>query len=152
MPANSTPIAVDVTANTDGLKQALDGAGQLGERFAGRLVSAFAQIANGSKSVDETLKGLALSLSKLALGEALKPLQSAFSSSVGSLFSGLTNSLLSSATGAAASPLARGASAPARGVNVNFQVTSPDVAGFKRSETQVTAMLSRAIGNAQRNL
>ena len=151
MQSNSTPIAVDVTANTDGLKQALDGAGQLGERFAGRLVTAFGQIATGSRSVDDTLKGLALSLSKLALGEALKPLQSAFSSGVGSLFSGLTNSLLSGATGATAA-LPRGAAAQARGVNVHFQVTSPDVAGFKRSETQVTAMLSRAIGNAQRNL
>ena len=147
----NAPVTVAVNADTEGLKRALDGAGVLGERFAGRLVSAFGQIVVGGKSVDDTLKGLALSLSKLALNEALKPLQSAFSSGVGSLFSGLTNSLVSGATGAA-SPLPRAGAAQPRGVNVNFQVTSPDVAGFKRSETQVTAMLSRAIGNAQRNL
>lgn len=58
-------------------------------------------------------------------------------------------------------PLARGpdgrlgvaASAGAgAGLTINFNVTSPDVAGFRRSQSQIAAMLSRAIGGGERNL
>ncbi len=57
-------------------------------------------------------------------------------------------------------PLARGsgrlALACARtataGMNVVFNVTTPDADSFRRSETQIAAMLARAVGNGQRNL
>ena len=38
------------------------------------------------------------------------------------------------------------------GVNVTFNVTTPDADSFRRSETQVAAMLARAVGQGQRNL
>jgi phage-related minor tail protein len=38
------------------------------------------------------------------------------------------------------------------GVNVTFNVTTPDVESFRRSETQVAAMLARAVLLGQRNL
>lgn len=38
------------------------------------------------------------------------------------------------------------------GVNVTFNVTSPDADSFRRSETQVGAMLARAVAMGQRNL
>lgn len=37
-------------------------------------------------------------------------------------------------------------------ININFQVTSPDAAGFQRSETQISAMLARAVSRGERNL
>ncbi|MBU2582775.1 MAG: phage tail tape measure protein [Alphaproteobacteria bacterium] len=57
-------------------------------------------------------------------------------------------------------PLARGpdgrlgvaAQSAGGGVNVTFNVSTPDAASFRRSETQVAAMLSRAVSLGQRNL
>lgn len=56
-------------------------------------------------------------------------------------------------------PLARGpdgrlgvrADAPAA-VNVTFNVSTPDVESFRRSETQLAALLARAVAQGQRNL
>lgn len=57
-------------------------------------------------------------------------------------------------------PLARGrdgrlgvkADGGAAPVNVTVNVTTPDAESFRRSEGQVAAMLSRAVGRGQRNL
>ncbi len=56
-------------------------------------------------------------------------------------------------------PLARGpdgslgvAASGGNGVNVTFNVNATDVESFRRSETQVTALLARAVGRGQRNL
>ena len=56
-------------------------------------------------------------------------------------------------------PLARGpdgslgvASSGSNGVNVTFHVTATDVESFRRSETQVAALLARAVDRGQRNL
>lgn len=38
------------------------------------------------------------------------------------------------------------------GINVTVNVTTPDVDGFRRSESQVAAMLARAVSFGQRNL
>lgn len=47
-----------------------------------------------------------------------------------------------------------GVAAPggAGGLSVTFNVTTPDAASFQRSETQVSAMLARAVTLGQRNL
>jgi len=37
-------------------------------------------------------------------------------------------------------------------VTVNFNVTTPDVGGFQRSEAQITAQMARTIDRARRNL
>ena len=56
-------------------------------------------------------------------------------------------------------PLARGpdgrlgvAASGDNGVNVTFNVNATDVESFRRSETQVAALLARAVGRGQRNL
>lgn len=57
-------------------------------------------------------------------------------------------------------PLARGsdgrlgvvARGTGGGINVTLNVTTPDVDGFRRSESQVAAMLARAVSFGQRNL
>lgn len=56
-------------------------------------------------------------------------------------------------------PLARGpdgrlgvASRGGGGVNVTFNVSTPDAESFRRSETQLAAMLARAVALGQRNL
>jgi hypothetical protein len=37
-------------------------------------------------------------------------------------------------------------------VNVTVHIQTPDVAGFERSRSQVSAMLARAVQRGQRNL
>lgn len=57
-------------------------------------------------------------------------------------------------------PLARGAdgrlgvavNGGARSMNVTVNVTTPDIESFRRSETQIGAMISRAVALGQRNL
>ena len=56
-------------------------------------------------------------------------------------------------------PLARGPdgrlgvqSSGASGISVTFNVTTPDAESFRRSETQIAAMLARAVGQGRRNL
>ena len=43
----------------------------------------------------------------------------------------------------------QGGSAP---VNVTFNVTTPDATSFRRSQSQLSAMLARTVGRGQRNL
>ena len=56
-------------------------------------------------------------------------------------------------------PLARGpdgrlgvAASGAGGVNVTFNITTPDADSFRRSESQIAALLARAVSHGQRNL
>lgn len=39
----------------------------------------------------------------------------------------------------------------ARPVHVTFNITTPDVAGFQRSQSQIAAQMSRALGRGERN-
>lgn len=48
-------------------------------------------------------------------------------------------------------PPGRNGSSGGDGVTVNFYVTTPDAESFKRSETQIAARLSRAVGRGRRN-
>jgi phage-related minor tail protein len=38
------------------------------------------------------------------------------------------------------------------GITVTFNVTTPDAESFRRSETQIAALLARAVAQGQRNL
>ena len=56
-------------------------------------------------------------------------------------------------------PLARGADGrlgvradAGGGIHVTFNVTTPDADSFRRSETQLAALLARAVAHGQRNL
>lgn len=46
----------------------------------------------------------------------------------------------------------RNGNAAAAPVQISFQVSSPDVEGFRRSESQITAMLARSLSRGNRNL
>ena len=39
-----------------------------------------------------------------------------------------------------------------RSITIHFNVSTPDVGGFKRSETQINALLNRAVARGERNL
>ncbi|HEY8580905.1 MAG TPA: phage tail tape measure protein [Beijerinckiaceae bacterium] len=68
------------------------------DRVAGTLTRAFAQAATSGRALDDTLRGVALSLSKMALTAGLKPLQDGLSS--------ILSSAGASLAGAGATPVA----------------------------------------------
>jgi len=152
---------------------ALEGSDRFGRQFGRTLTNAFVGLAVHGKGLSDVLSGLALSISKIALNAAFKPLETAFgtalqslvsSSSIvsgnapaastsfsqsGSIFSnGGFSSLIASSQGAA-SPVANVA---ANGANIVFNVTTSDAASFQQSQTQIAAVLARALAQGQRNL
>jgi phage-related minor tail protein len=188
MPDPTQSPTMAVAADTEALKRSLEETARIGDQFAARLTSAFEQVAVKGRGLDDVVRSLALSLSNLALGAALKPLQSGLGSIFDKLFAGLAvgapaslptpfaqggviaspvqfpmsggQGLAGERGAEAIMPLARGPdgrlgvamSGGAQPVTVNFTVSSPDATGFKQSETQIAAMLQRALARGQRNL
>ena len=177
-----------MSGQADALKGQLQDLDRLAEKVGSRMVTAFASAALQGRNLSDVLKGLALSLARMALSAALRPL--------GSLLGGLTGGLLKNADGNAFSggrvmhfaeggivnsptlfalrggtglmgeagpeaimPLARGAdgrlgvmaAGGGRAVSVVMNITTPDVAGFQRSQSQIAAQAARALARGQRN-
>lgn len=191
-PADTMTVAVQ--ADTTQFQQQIADATRLGRQFGSSLTTAFDGIVIRGKGVGDVLRSLALSLSKLVLNAALRPL----TNSIGSGLAGMLNGGLAFAKGGviqqrlpvpfasggviaspvtfplaggrvglagesgaeAIMPLTRGpdgrlgvaAQGSGGGVNVTFNVTSPDADSFRRSEAQVSAMVARAVALGQRNL
>lgn len=203
-PGSITP---KLTLDTTDFTSKIADADKLAKRFSSSLTSAFVDVALKGKSLGDVINGIGLSLSKMALTTALKPLEQGFTDLMkpltegfASLVTGLGKTALSvpniaAATGApmpilpfadggviaaptyfplgsglglageagaeAILPLARGADgglgvrmqgASGAPVAVTFNVTTPDVEGFRRSEAEITAQLARAVGRGQRGL
>jgi phage-related minor tail protein len=185
---------VRITADSEPLQRELLVAAGHGRQFSRALVSAFEGVAVQGKGVTDVLKSLSLSISRMALQAAFKPLDRAIGGFVQSLFSGalpfangdvlrsgmpvpfaqggvisspVTFPLSGGSIGLAGErgpeaimPLARGAdgklgvqtTGQSSGVSVTFNVTTPDAQSFRRTESQIAAMLARAVGQGQRNL
>lgn len=144
---------------------------QLGRQFGRTLSAAFVGLAVQGKSFGDVLGSLALGLSKLALGAAFKPLEGVLGTVFQSLLqapspfsggslaapaslpltagAGLAGAGSSAASGA---PGAASAAASGSAPSIVLNVTTPDAESFRRSETQLAAVLARAVGQGQRNL
>ena len=153
---------------------------RVSEGFGRSIASAFASGITGGRKLSDVLRSLALSLSNQALSAALRPLGNAIGGQLANLLS--PNRILPFAAGGivgsptlfgmrgamglmgergaeAILPLARGPdgrlgvqSGGGGAVNVTVHITTPDVAGFERSRSQVSALLARAVARGQRNL
>ena len=164
-----------------------------GRDFGDALASAFEGAALKGRSLSDTLRKLALDLSRIALDNAVKAVTGAVGSGLGNVLGSLVASadgnaisdgrvlpfakggVLSSpmlfplrgGTGLAGEagaeailPLRRGADgrlgvAAGEGgqpVNITFNVTATDAASFRRSESQIAAMLARASARGRRNI
>ncbi|WP_374333894.1 phage tail tape measure protein [Aestuariivirga sp.] len=80
-----------MSAQADQLKGQMQDLDRLAENVGSRMVTAFAGAAVQGRNLSDVLKGLALSLARMALSAALKPL--------GSMLGGLTGGLLRNADG-----------------------------------------------------
>ncbi len=169
---------INFRANTDQLKADLTEATLISERFGKKLTSAFLNATTKGKGLSSTLKSLALDLSRLTLKQALRPLNQA----IGSLISNVTPKIkpfanggiinspvmfpLNGNTGLAGEagpeailPLTRGtdgrlgiASSGNTPINITFNITTPNAETFRQSESQITAMLNKAVSRGTRNL
>jgi hypothetical protein len=151
---------------------ALESSDRIGRQFGRTLTNAFIGLAVEGKSFGAVLNTLVMSLSRIALRAAFKPLETAFGSALQSLISG--PSLFSGASVAVPSDFPVAAGTPVSGdlisgsvvagsvatpssilapaPSIVLNVTTPDADSFRRSETQIAALLARAVGQGHRNL
>ncbi|HWJ72120.1 MAG TPA: phage tail tape measure protein [Kaistia sp.] len=85
MPTVVDELSVKVSADTSGFRAALDDLAKRADSFSGAIGKAFTGAVTGGKDFEDVLKSLALRLSSIALGAALKPIESG----VGGLLSGI---------------------------------------------------------------
>ena len=186
----------EIEARFDGVPHRLClNATRYGRQFSASLTTAFTGLVVKGRSLGDTIDTLALSLSRIALGAAFKPLEQGLGQGFSSLLSGGGLAFANGGAikgglpvpfasgGVIASPIAfplgggrtgiageRGAEAImplARGPDgrlgvkaeaaggarpIVFNVTTPDADSFRRSESQIAAMLARAVQLGQRNL
>ena len=173
----------ELSGQTDGLKTQMQDLDRLADSVGTRLVTAFAGAAIQGRNFSDVLKGLALSLSRMALSQALRPL--------GGMLSGLTGDLLANANGnafgqgrvipfadggivnsptlfgmrggmglmgeagpEAVIPLARGPDGKlgvrgGGGTHVTVNIATQDAQGFQRSQSQVAALIARAVARGR---
>lgn len=180
---------IEVSRFNDELKAS----NQLGRQFTSTLVSAFDGLTVKGRGLNEVMKGVTLSLSRMVLHAALKPLEQGIGQALTSALAGgfgfakgaafqqgmpvpfvkggvvaspTTFPLSSGSTGLmgeagaeAILPLTRGrdgrlgvAASGGGGPNVTVNISASDIESFRRSETQVAAVLARAVALGQRNL
>src|SRR5690606_5055721 len=156
------------------LNVALEGGDRLGRQVGRTLSSALVGLAVPGKSFGEVMSRPASSLSRMAINAAFKPLETAFGSALQSLLSspspvsgggiampsawsvgtglfggsGLTSTLGGGSEIGPTSVL----SPAANNSNIVFNVTTPNAESFYSSETQIAALLARAVAQGQRNL
>jgi hypothetical protein len=129
----------------------------LAENFGRVMTTAFRRSVIDGRALEDVLRSIALSLSSRALNSALAPIgQGLFSGLLGGVFrQGALGQIGSPSTHSSMSSRnanAQRADVSHGGVNVVFNVTTPDAESFRRAEGEVTAMLARAVARGQRGL
>jgi hypothetical protein len=140
---------------TGALKAQMSDLERMAEGLGTRLVTAFAGAALEGRNLQDVLRGLGLSLSRMALSQALKPLGGLLGGIGGGVpfaSGGVANSsVLSSITGGGSIGDAVLRTGQAVG-NVVVNIATPDASSFQRSQSQVAALIARAAARGQRNL
>lgn len=185
-------IVIPVKADVGAFSSAMNDLARQSQRFGATFTGTMARAIRDGKSFEDTLKGLALQLSNMALSSGLKPLQNLMGSAVQSAANGLTSFFSGASTGSAVVPFAKGGvvSSPtffsaggtpsvmgeagaeaimplARGAdgrlgvrtggasggpNVTFNITTPNVEGFRKSQGQISTLLARTVARGRRGL
>ena len=106
MPDETVTVAVE--ADTAGFDKAIGDLSLKANAFGAALTGALRGAATGGKSLDGVLRQLAMRLSSIALGAALRPLQNALGGVVGQIFGGLGSIFGGGGAGATVTPFAKG--------------------------------------------
>lgn len=140
-------VAISIDADTRGFDAAMHEISVSSEQFARVFTSSLRGAVTAGRDFDDTLRGIARRISSLALNRALAPLESA----IGGLLSGAAPA--GSAGGQGGYPF--GGLLPqvaSQAASVVFNVSTPDAGSFRKSEGQLTAMLTRAIARGSRSV
>jgi len=164
--------------NAEALSAIFDDLEARSRSFGSALTSALKGAVVDGKGLESVLRGLALRMSDIALSVGLKPLEGLLSSGISGFLGGVTPfakggvvasptyfgsgggvGLMGEAGAEAILPLKRGpdgalgvATEGGGGARIVFNVTAQDAASFRKSEGQIAAMLTRAVGRGQRSL
>ena len=155
---------------TEKLRAEMMGLNRLADNFGQTITRSFAAAIIQGRKLSDVLKGLALSLAGQALSSALKPLGGLVGSILPFANGGIVNSptlfplrggagLMGEAGAEAIMPLARGGDGKlgvrmsgGQAVNVTVNISTPDAASFRQSQSQVASLITRAVSRGQRNL
>lgn len=149
-------ISPGASEQLDRMRSQLSDIDRLGRGIGASLGSAFTDLAVKGRSFESVLSGLALKLSNIALRAAFKPLEQSVGSGLSNLFSGSSLTSGSEVAGPSfafqggAGSAQSGLGPSAQAITVNIAAT--DIESFRRSETQVAAVLARSVARGQRNL
>lgn len=162
--------------NTAALKSEMVDLSRLADSFGSKLVTSLAGAVIHGRKLSDVFRGLALSMANQALSSALRPLGNL----VGNLFSsalspklfahgGVVNSpvlfplrggtgLMGEAGPEAIMPLSRGSDGKlglrmggGGAASVTVNISTPDAQSFRQSQSQVAAMIARAVERGGRN-
>ena len=166
-----------LSLETEKLRSDMAGLNRLADNFGQTIMRSFASAIIHGRKLSDVLKGLALSLAGQALSSALKPLGGL----VGNIFPAPGNlrpsptaasstapryfplrggtGLMGEAGAEAIMPLARGRDGKlgvrmggGQAVNVTVNISTPDAASFRQSQSQIASVITRAVSRGQRNL
>ena len=138
---NAHEPSIVVSADTSGFETAMRDIAATTEQFGHVFGATMRRAVLSGRDLDDTLRSIALRFADLTLARSLSPIENALSGMLGGLVSGLVKPG-SGSSDRAASTVSK----------VIFNVTSPDAAGFSRSEAQISALLARAVGRGRRSL
>jgi hypothetical protein len=147
-------IPIETPETLDRVRTQLSDIDRAGRGVSSSLSRAFLDLAVKGKSFEDVLKNLALRLSNIALNAAFKPLEQSLSQGFSSIFSGSSGGsgfVSDSVSGGGFSPFTSIAQAPRGEAPITVNIQTADVESFKRSETQVAAVLARSVARGQRN-
>jgi phage-related minor tail protein len=176
--AGLTPETPPINLRTDALKADMQDLNRLADSFGNKLVTSLAGAVIHGRKLSDVFKSMALSLANQALSSALRPLGNIvgnlFASAKGNVITpfangGVVNSpmlfplrngtgLMGEAGAEAIMPLARGPNGKlgvrggGGGAQVTINISTPDAQSFHQSQSQVAAMVARAVERGQRNL
>lgn len=169
------------TESAEALGAVFDALEARSRSFGAALTSALRQATVDGRGLEDVLRGLALRISDIGLSAGLKPLEGLITSGIAGLAQSVTPfakggvvgaptlfsaggglGLMGEAGAEAILPLQRGPDGALGvaagtgggqgGANIVFNVTATDAASFMRSQGQIAAMLTRAVGRGQRGL
>ena len=159
-----------LSLETEKLRAEMMGLNRLADNFGQTITRSFASAIIHGRKLSDVLKGLALSLAGQALSSALKPLGGLVGNILPFANGGVVGSptlfplrggagLMGEAGAEAIMPLARGGDGKlgvrmsgGQAVNVTVNISTPDAASFRQSQSQVASLITRAVSRGQRNL
>jgi hypothetical protein len=145
-------FAVELRRVGEELRAADAAARGLSDAVGDGLTRAFDEALFGGARLSDAVRGAALELSRAALKAAATPAGEAIGRGAGGVVSGALAALTGAAAGGATATPAPAAPLAAAGMSVTMNVTTPDAAGFRRSQSQVAAALARAVKRGARGL